>query len=88
MLLTQAICRALDMAPVTDGTGDANNYRWTLYVAAIFVVLGHVFPIWHGFRGGKGVLVGVSVFLVINPLLFVVLPVVAILTKRFQIFKR
>ena len=73
MLLTQAICRALDMAPVSDGTGDANNYRWTLYVAAIFVVLGHVFPIWHGFHGGKGVLVGVSVFLVINPLLFVVL---------------
>lgn len=57
--------------PVSDGSG--NDFRWVCYVAAIFCVLGHVFPVWHGFKGGKGVLVGVSTFLVIDPLLFVIL---------------
>jgi len=73
MLLTQWLCRMLSKGQLPDGTGGTNCYRWTLYLAAIFVVLGHVFPIWHGFKGGKGVLVGVSTFLVINPLLFVIL---------------
>lgn len=73
MLLTQLCARSLGCGALPDGTGDANAFRWTLYLAAVFVVLGHVFPIWHGFRGGKGVLVGVSVFLVIHPLIFVIL---------------
>lgn len=73
MALAQFICRKLAWAPVCEGTGAAHDYRWLCYVAAIFVVLGHVFPVWHGFRGGKGVLVGVSVFLVINPLTFAIL---------------
>ncbi len=73
MALAQFVCRQLAWAPLSEGTGEAYDYRWLCYVAAIFVVLGHVFPIWHGFRGGKGVLVGVSVFLVINPLTFVIL---------------
>ena len=73
MAIVQAICKALAWAPLSEGTGEAHDFRWLCYVAAIFVVLGHVFPLWHGFRGGKGVLVGVSVFLVINPLTFVIL---------------
>ena len=73
MLLTQFLCKSLGWAPFSDGTGTENEYRWTLYLAAVFVVLGHVFPLWHGFKGGKGVLVGVSVFLVIHPLTFVIL---------------
>ncbi len=73
MALAQAIGKALAWAPVSEGTGEAHDFRWLCYVAAIFVVLGHVFPLWHGFKGGKGVLVGVSVFLVINPLTFVIL---------------
>lgn len=71
MLLTRLICGQLGWAPIADGSGQ--DYRWLCYVAAIFVVLGHVFPIWHGFHGGKGVLVGVSVFLVLAPPTFAVL---------------
>ena len=73
MALAQAVGRALGWAPLAEGTGDAHNFRWLCYIAAVFVVLGHVFPLWHGFKGGKGVLVGVSVFLVISPLVFAIL---------------
>jgi glycerol-3-phosphate acyltransferase PlsY len=37
-------------------------------LAALFAVLGHMFPIWLHFRGGKGVATGFGVFLVASPL--------------------
>jgi glycerol-3-phosphate acyltransferase PlsY len=37
-------------------------------LAALCAVLGHMFPIWLGFRGGKGVATGFGVFLVAAPL--------------------
>ncbi|MCR5307148.1 MAG: glycerol-3-phosphate 1-O-acyltransferase PlsY [Oscillospiraceae bacterium] len=73
MALSELICKRLNWAPLAEGNGAGRDFRWLCYVAAAFVVLGHVFPVWHGFRGGKGVLVGVSVFLVINPLTFLIL---------------
>ena len=36
-------------------------------LAALFAVLGHIFPVWLGFKGGKGVAVGFGVFLVAAP---------------------
>jgi glycerol-3-phosphate acyltransferase PlsY len=42
--------------------------NWWLSAAAIAVILGHIFPVWLGFRGGKGVATGVGVFLVLAPL--------------------
>jgi len=36
-------------------------------MAAFFAVLGHAFPIWLRFRGGKGVATGLGSFLVITP---------------------
>jgi acyl phosphate:glycerol-3-phosphate acyltransferase len=41
---------------------------WWVAAAAVAVILGHIFPIWLGFRGGKGVATGVGVFLVLAPL--------------------
>ncbi|HET6670073.1 MAG TPA: glycerol-3-phosphate 1-O-acyltransferase PlsY [Pyrinomonadaceae bacterium] len=40
---------------------------WLIAGAAILVIVGHMFPIWLGFRGGKGVATGVGVFLVLAP---------------------
>ncbi len=41
---------------------------WMVAAAAIAVILGHLFPVWLGFRGGKGVATGVGVFLALAPL--------------------
>jgi acyl phosphate:glycerol-3-phosphate acyltransferase len=41
---------------------------WMLTAAAIAVLVGHIFPVWLGFRGGKGVATGVGIFLLLAPL--------------------
>ncbi|HJZ52161.1 MAG TPA: glycerol-3-phosphate 1-O-acyltransferase PlsY [Candidatus Acidoferrales bacterium] len=40
----------------------AGNVRWMM-VAAVFAVIGHMFPVWLGFQGGKGVATGLGVFI-------------------------
>lgn len=41
---------------------------WWVAAAAFAVIMGHIFPVWLGFRGGKGVATGVGVFLVLAPI--------------------
>ena len=43
------------------------------YVAGLFAVLGHVFPLYYGFKGGKGVLVTSTMALILTPIPFVIL---------------
>ena len=38
-------------------------------------IVGHVFPVWHRFRGGKGIATGGGVFAVLSPLVIAVLAV-------------
>lgn len=33
---------------------DAGSVAWLPYAAAFAAAIGHVWPVWHGFRGGKG----------------------------------
>lgn len=46
------------------GGGDTT---WIVAGAAILAILGHIFPVWLGFKAGKGVATGLGVFLAIAP---------------------
>jgi len=50
-----------------EGSPVQNAYWWVAAVAVVAIV-GHIFPVWLRFRGGKGVATGVGVFLVLAPL--------------------
>jgi len=41
---------------------------WWVAAAAITAIIGHIFPVWLRFRGGKGVATGVGVFLMLAPI--------------------
>jgi glycerol-3-phosphate acyltransferase PlsY len=67
-----AIARMLLGLPVLASERHAaaviENADWWVGAAAIAVLLGHIFPIWLRFRGGKGVATGVGVFLMLAPI--------------------
>ncbi|HEY3025832.1 MAG TPA: glycerol-3-phosphate 1-O-acyltransferase PlsY [Pyrinomonadaceae bacterium] len=49
-------------------TGSAVQTDWWIAAAAVAVIIGHCFPVWLGFRGGKGVATGLGVFLMLAPI--------------------
>lgn len=55
------------------GFAPDNDVHYIGFIAGFFAIIGHVFPIYYGFHGGKGVLVGVSAFLIIEPRVFLAL---------------
>ena len=48
--------------------GPSSHAAWIVSAAAIAVIVGHIFPVWLRFRGGKGVATGVGIFLVLAPI--------------------
>lgn len=53
-----------------------NDTLYIGFIAGFFAIIGHVFPIYYHFKGGKGVLVGVSTFIVVEPRVFLALIVI------------
>jgi len=51
--------------------GSSSRAAWIVTAAAIAVIVGHIFPVWLKFRGGKGVATGVGVFLMLAPIALV-----------------
>ena len=50
------------------------------YTAGLLCVIGHVFPIFYGFRGGKGVATAAAVILIVNPIVFLIMISVFLIT--------
>lgn len=48
-------------------SGTTGKYWWVA-AAGIAVIVGHIFPVWLRFRGGKGVATGFGVFLMLAPI--------------------
>ena len=48
------------------------------YVGGLFAILGHLYPVYFGFRGGKGILPSIGIIAVINPLVFVGLLIIGL----------
>lgn len=80
VFLSRGICMVLDT-----GLTAQQDVHFIGYIAGIFAILGHVFPVYYHFKGGKGVLVGVSVFLGIDWKVFlcliVIFAIVLVITK-------
>ncbi len=53
---------------VAKSVADGPNAAWIVAAAAVAVLLGHIFPVWLGFRGGKGVATSVGAFLALSPI--------------------
>ena len=49
------------------------------YIAGLFCIIGHMFPVYYGFRGGKGVVTVAASILMCDPIVFVILLVCFIL---------
>lgn len=48
------------------------------YIAGLFSVIGHIFPVYYKFKGGKGVLSTATMVLVLSPIIFAILIVLFI----------
>jgi acyl phosphate:glycerol-3-phosphate acyltransferase len=58
---------AIQIARILLNGVEPTTANWIVAAAGIAALLGHVFPVWLGFRGGKGVATGVGVFLALAP---------------------
>ncbi len=57
------------------------TYKWIGYISGFFAIIGHIFPVYYGFKGGKGVLVSSSILIIIDPLTFaIIIPFFLVIT--------
>jgi glycerol-3-phosphate acyltransferase PlsY len=57
--------------------------------AALFAIVGHMFPVWLKFRGGKGVATALGAFILFKPLAvfasFIIFVVVLVISRRISL---
>ncbi|MFZ2491842.1 MAG: glycerol-3-phosphate acyltransferase, partial [Thermoanaerobaculia bacterium] len=61
---------ALPLWPFEAGREIWQSRELWVMLAALLGILGHMYPVWLGFHGGKGVATGAGAFLALDPLVF------------------
>jgi glycerol-3-phosphate acyltransferase PlsY len=59
-------------APVEGSLYGVSLHEWLPVACGLAAILGHVYPVWYGFRGGKGVATLIGVVFGVEPLLLAV----------------
>jgi glycerol-3-phosphate acyltransferase PlsY len=87
-VLAAALIPRLPIPGIAPANGDGAD--WLPAVCGFAAIVGHVFPVWHGFRGGKGVatLVGAYAGIVDTALALLVLWLILLWMYRRKIFIR
>ncbi len=84
--LAPTIAAAMNQASVASGGPD---YAWLPLLSGVLAILGHSFTCFAGFRGGKGVLTAMGVFLAIAPVTalvsFAVWTILTVATKYVSV---
>jgi glycerol-3-phosphate acyltransferase PlsY len=66
-LVLDALKGSIAVLLVKSLVGPTATAEWWVAAAAIATILGHIFPMWLRFRGGKGVATAVGIFLILAP---------------------
>jgi glycerol-3-phosphate acyltransferase PlsY len=67
-LLLDALKGALAVVLARSFLTEDFGINWWVAASVVLAIAGHSFPVWLGFRGGKGVATGVGAFLALSPL--------------------
>jgi len=85
-VLTLILDVAKGAAAVLLGAKLSNDSATWMMIAALGALVGHCFPVWLGFKGGKGVATAAGVFLVLCPAAFlgsIIVFILVVLLWRF-----
>jgi glycerol-3-phosphate acyltransferase PlsY len=78
-VLAAGLVPLLNLGPL----GDALSHEAQAMTCGFMAVVGHCYPVWYGFRGGKGAATAVGALLVIEPLAVLPMLLVWLLTLVF-----
>ena len=57
--------------------------QWGAYLSGLFCIIGHMFPLYYRFKGGKGVVTAAITILMCNPIVFAILFLIFVLIVLF-----